>query len=48
MKPYSRTSVRSHKIHSADLCDICSNGLDSKKTARQKAKQDIKQRLKDQ
>ena len=41
MKPYNRTSVRHNKIHSADKCGICANGLDSKKTARQKSKREI-------
>ena len=45
MKPYSRTSIRHNKIHSADSCGVCANGLDSNKTARQKAKLKIAKEL---
>lgn len=45
MKPYSRTTVRTKKIHSADKCGICANGLETNKVARQKAKRNINKQL---
>lgn len=45
MKPYSRTTVRKTKIHTASECGVCANGLDSNGVARAKLKLSLRKEV---
>jgi len=49
MQQYGKKKIGSHKIHSHDKCNICgcADRIISVKTARQDAKEEIKEQLED-